>query len=152
MTFEYAPAPESAALVNIKNQYGLFINGKFVAPKAGKTFTTINPATEEVLAKIGYAELADVNLAVAAARSAFEKTWAKMPAVERGKYLYRIARILQERSREFAWEAWHRNDMIRFGTYTTARATMTNTDAYRVLLPIPTTALLNPNITQNPGY
>ena len=100
--FEYAPAPESAALVNIKNQYGLFINGKFVAPKAGKTFTTINPATEEVLAKIGYAELADVNLAVAAARNAFEKTWAKMPAVERGKYLYRIARILQERSREFA--------------------------------------------------
>jgi acyl-CoA reductase-like NAD-dependent aldehyde dehydrogenase len=100
--FEYAPAPESAALVNIKNQYGLFINGKFVAPKAGKTFTTINPATEEVLAKIGYAELADVNLAVTAARNAFEKTWAKMPAAERGKYLYRIARILQERSREFA--------------------------------------------------
>jgi acyl-CoA reductase-like NAD-dependent aldehyde dehydrogenase len=100
--FEYAPAPESAALVNIKNQYGLFINGKFVAPKAGKTFTTINPATEEVLAKIGYAELADVNLAVTAARNAFEKTWAKMPEAERGKYLYRIARILQERSREFA--------------------------------------------------
>ena len=100
--FEYAPAPESAALVNIKNEYGLFINGKFVAPKAGKTFTTINPATEEVLAKIGYAELADVNLAVSAARTAFEKTWSKMPAAERGKYLYRIARILQERSREFA--------------------------------------------------
>ena len=100
--FEYAPAPESATLVNIKNQYDLFINGKFVAPKAGKTFTTINPATEEVLAKIGYAELADVNLAVTAARNAFEKTWAKMPAAERGKYLYRIARILQERSREFA--------------------------------------------------
>jgi acyl-CoA reductase-like NAD-dependent aldehyde dehydrogenase len=100
--FEYAPAPESAALVNIKNEYGLFINGKFVAPKAGKTFTTINPATEEVLAKIGYAELADVNLAVTAARTAFEKTWSKMPAAERGKYLYRIARILQERSREFA--------------------------------------------------
>jgi acyl-CoA reductase-like NAD-dependent aldehyde dehydrogenase len=100
--FEYAPAPESAALVDIKNQYGLFINGKFVAPKAGKTFTTINPATEEVLAKVGYAELADVNLAVTAARNAFEKTWAKMPAAERGKYLYRIARILQERSREFA--------------------------------------------------
>ena len=100
--FEYASAPESAALADIKNQYGLFINGKFVAPKAGKTFTTINPATEEVLAKIGYAELADVNLAVTAARNAFEKTWAKMPAAERGKYLYRIARILQERSREFA--------------------------------------------------
>jgi len=100
--FEYAPAPESAALVDIKSQYGLFINGKFVAPKGGKTFTTINPATEEVLAKIAYAELADVNLAVTAARNAFAKTWSKMPAAERGKYLFRIARILQERSREFA--------------------------------------------------
>jgi len=100
--FEYAPAPESAALVDIKSQYGLFINGKFVAPKGGKTFTTINPATEEVLAKIAYAELADVNLAVTAARNAFTKIWSKMPAAERGKYLFRIARILQERSREFA--------------------------------------------------
>ena len=100
--FEYAPAPESAALVDIKSEYGLFITGKFVAPKGGKTFTTINPATEEVLAKVAYAELADVNLAVAAARNAFVKTWSKMPAAERGKYLFRIARILQERSREFA--------------------------------------------------
>ena len=100
--FQYAPAPESAALVDIKSEYGLFINGKFVAPKGGKTFTTINPATEEVLAKIAYAELADVNLAVTAARNAFVKTWSKMPAAERGKYLFRIARILQERSREFA--------------------------------------------------
>jgi aldehyde dehydrogenase (NAD+) len=100
--FEYAPAPESAALVDIKSQYGLFINGKFVAPKGGKTFTSVNPATEEVLAKIAYAELADVNLAVTAARNAFTKTWSKMPAAERGKYLFRIARILQERSREFA--------------------------------------------------
>ncbi len=100
--FEYAPAPESAALVNIKSEYGLFINGKFVAPKSGKTFKTINPATEEVLAKIAYAELADVNLAVTAARNAFTKTWSKLPAAERGKYLFRIARILQERSREFA--------------------------------------------------
>jgi len=100
--FEYAPAPESAALVDIKSEYGLFINGKFVAPKGGKTFTTINPATEEALAKIAYAELADVNLAVTAARNAFTKTWSKMPAAERGKYLFRIARILQERSREFA--------------------------------------------------
>lgn len=100
--FEYAPAPESAALVDIKSEYGLFINGKFVAPKGGKTFKTINPATEEVLAKIAYAELADVNLAVTAARNAFTKTWSKMPAAERGKYLFRIARILQERSREFA--------------------------------------------------
>ena len=100
--FEYAPAPESAALVDIKSEYGLFINGKFVAPKGGKTFTTVNPATEEVLAKIAYAELADVNLAVTAARNAFTKTWSKMPPAERGKYLFRIARILQERSREFA--------------------------------------------------
>lgn len=100
--FEYAPAPESAALVDIKSQYGLFINGKFIAPKGGKTFTTINPATEEVLAKISYAELADVNLAVNAARNAFTKVWSKMPPAERGKYLFRIARILQERSREFA--------------------------------------------------
>lgn len=100
--FEYAPAPESAALVDIKSHYGLFINGKFVAPKGGKTFKTVNPATEEVLAKIAYAELADVNLAVTAARNAFTKTWSKMPAAERGKYLFRIARILQERSREFA--------------------------------------------------
>ena len=94
--FEYAPAPESAALVDIKSEYGLFINGKFVAPKGGKTFTTVNPATEEVLAKVAYAELADVNLAVTAARNAFTKTWSKMPAAERGKYLFRIARILQE--------------------------------------------------------
>ena len=88
--------------MDIKSEYGLFINGKFVAPKSGKTFTTINPATEEVLAKVAYAELADVNLAVTAARNAFTKTWSKLPAAERGKYLFRIARILQERSREFA--------------------------------------------------
>ena len=100
--FEYVPAPESAALVDIKSEYGLFINGKFVAPKSGKTFITINPATEAPLAKIAYAELADVNLAVTAARNAFTKTWSKMPGAERGKYLFRIARILQERSREFA--------------------------------------------------
>ena len=100
--FEYAPAPESTAIVDIKSEYGLFINGKFVAPKSGKRFTTINPATEEVLAKVAYADLADVNLAVTAARNAFTKVWSKMPAAERGKYLFRIARILQERAREFA--------------------------------------------------
>ncbi len=100
--FEYAPAPESTSVVDIKSEYGLFINGKFVAPKSGKRFTTINPATEEVLAKVAYADLADVNLAVTAARSAFTKVWSKMPAAERGKYLFRIARILQERAREFA--------------------------------------------------
>ena len=100
--FEYAPAPESTSIVNIKSEYGLFINGKFVAPKSGKRFATINPATEEVLSKVAYADLADVNLAINAARSAFTKTWSKMPPAERGKYLFRIARILQERAREFA--------------------------------------------------
>ena len=100
--FEYAPAPESTSIVNIKSEYGLFINGKFVAPKSGKRFATINPATEELLSKVAYADLADVNLAVNAARSAFTKTWSKMPPAERGKYLFRIARILQERAREFA--------------------------------------------------
>jgi aldehyde dehydrogenase (NAD+) len=100
--FEYAPAPESTAIVDIKSEYGLFINGKFVAPKSGKRFASINPATEEVLAKVAYANLADVNLAVTAARNAFTKVWSKMPAAERGKYLFRIARILQERAREFA--------------------------------------------------
>ena len=100
--FEYAPAPESTSIVNIKSEYGLFINGKFVAPKSGKRFATINPATEEVLSKVAYADLADVNLAVSAARSAFTKTWSKLPPAERGKYLFRIARILQERAREFA--------------------------------------------------
>ena len=100
--FEYAQAPESTAIVDIKSEYGLFINGKFVAPKSGKRFETINPATQEVLAKVAYANESDVNLAVSAARNAFTKTWSKMPAAERGKYLFRIARILQERAREFA--------------------------------------------------
>jgi acyl-CoA reductase-like NAD-dependent aldehyde dehydrogenase len=100
--FEYAQAPESTAIVDIKSEYGLFINGKFVAPKSGKRFETINPATQEVLAKVAYANELDVNLAVSAARNAFTKTWSKMPAAERGKYLFRIARILQERAREFA--------------------------------------------------
>ena len=100
--FEYAPAPESTAIVDIKSEYGLFINGKFVAPKSRKRFETINPATQEVLAKVAYANELDVNLAVSAARNAFTKTWSKMPAAERGKYLFRIARILQERAREFA--------------------------------------------------
>ena len=101
-TFDYAPALESIAIVSIAERYGLFINGKFVAPKSGKYFPTINPATEKVLAKIASANSADVDSAVAAARSAYVKTWSKMPAAERGKYLFRIARILQERAREFA--------------------------------------------------
>ena len=102
MTFEYAPALESTAVVKIKPEYGLFINGKFVPAKGGKTFTTINPATEETLTKVAFASSSDVEKAVAAARAAYSKVWSKMPAAERGKYLFRIARILQERAREFA--------------------------------------------------
>ena len=100
--FEYAPALESTAIVSIADSYKLFINGKFVAPKSGKYFPTINPATGKVLAKIAEASAVDVDLAVKAAREAYVKIWSKMPTAERSKYLFRIARILQERSREFA--------------------------------------------------
>ena len=100
--FEYAPAPESRAVVSIKSQYGLFINGTWVEPKTKNKFVTINPANEEVLSKISHASDSDVDRAVKAARDAYTKTWSKMPARERGKYLYRIARIMQERAREFA--------------------------------------------------
>ena len=100
--FEYAPALESTAIVNIADKYNLFINGKFVAPKSRKYFPTINPATGKQLSMIAEAGAADVDLAVTAARNAYVKVWSKMPAAERGKYLFRIARILQERAREFA--------------------------------------------------
>ena len=99
---EYAPALESTSIVSIADSYKLFISGKFVAPISGKYFPTINPATGKVLAQIADANAADVDLAVKAARGAYLKVWSKMPATERGKYLFRIARILQERSREFA--------------------------------------------------
>ena len=102
MTFEYSPAPESTSIVDISAQYGLFINGKFVAAKGSKTFNTINPATEKILSKIAYAQASDVDKAVIAARSAYTKVWSKMAPQERGKYLFRIARIMQERAREFA--------------------------------------------------
>ncbi len=101
MTFEYAPAPESTAIVNIKSSYDLFINGEFT-PGHGTPFKTINPATEEVLAEIAQANEEDVNAAVTAARKAYNKTWSKMSGRDRGKYLFRIARLIQERSREFA--------------------------------------------------
>lgn len=100
LSFEYAPAPESRALVTIKPKYGHFIGGKFVA--GSKHFPTINPATEEVLSQISLAAKADVDAAVKAARKAYTTTWSKMSGKERGKYLFRIARIMQERSREFA--------------------------------------------------
>jgi aldehyde dehydrogenase (NAD+) len=100
MSFEYAPAPESRAVVSIKPKYGHFIGGKFVA--GGKHFPTINPATEEVLSQIALAGKPEVDAAVKAARKAYVSTWSKMSGKERGKYLYRIARIMQERAREFA--------------------------------------------------
>ncbi len=101
MTFDYAPAPESTSIVNIKSSYDLFINGVFTSGH-GTAFKTINPATEEVLAEIAEADQADVNAAVAAARKAYDKTWSRMSGADRGKYLFRIARIMQERAREFA--------------------------------------------------
>ncbi len=99
--WSYAPAPETAA-VDIADHYGLFIDGHFVDAKSGATFDTINPATEKELATVAEAADADVDAAVNAARSAYEKTWSKLPAADRGKYLFRIARLLQERAREFA--------------------------------------------------
>src|SRR5690349_9607865 len=99
--FEYAPAPESRAIVDIKPSYGLFIDGEFVDGH-GKSFKTISPSTEEVLAEVAEADDADVDLAVKAARRAYTRVWSKMSGAERGKYLFRIARIIQERAREFA--------------------------------------------------
>lgn len=99
--FEYAPAPESRSIVDIAPSYGLFIDGEFVEAADGKVFKTVSPSTEEVLAEIAQAGEADVDRAVKAARKAFEK-WSALPGSERAKYLFRIARIIQERSRELA--------------------------------------------------
>jgi len=100
--WEYAPAPESTDHVRIDKRYGLFIDGEFVAPEKGRYFDTINPATEEKLSRVASAGPADVDKAVKAAREAYRKTWSKMKPAERGKYIFRIARIMQERAREFA--------------------------------------------------
>jgi aldehyde dehydrogenase (NAD+) len=100
--FQYSPAPESRAIVNIASSYGLFIGGEFVEPDDGETFKTINPASEEVLAEISEAGPRDIDRAVAAARKAFDGVWGSMSGKERAKYLFRIARIIQERSRELA--------------------------------------------------
>jgi aldehyde dehydrogenase (NAD+) len=99
MPFEYAPAPESRAVVDLRDSYGLFVDGEFVSGTG--TFKTVNPATEEVLAEVAEAGPSDVDRAVSAARTAFGR-WSALPARERGKYLFRIARLLQERSRELA--------------------------------------------------
>src|ERR671930_1429232 len=102
MPFEYAPAPESPSIVDIRPSYGLFINGEFVDPIDGSPFKTVNPASEQVLAEVAEAGPQDVDRAVKAARTAYSEFWRDTAGAERAKYLYRIARIIQERSRELA--------------------------------------------------
>jgi aldehyde dehydrogenase (NAD+) len=98
----YAPAPEAHDYIKLQKRYSLFIGGKFVAPKSGKYFDSINPATEEKLAEIAEADARDIDLAVKSARRAYKNVWSKMPGRERGKFLFRIARLIQEKSRELA--------------------------------------------------
>ena len=98
----YSPAPESTNHIEIKERYPLFIKGKFLEPQSGKYFSTINPATEKKLSEVAVANQADVDFAVKSARNAYKNVWSKMPPKERSKYIYRIARVLQERGREFA--------------------------------------------------
>ncbi len=100
--WQYDPAPESTDHVRIDEQYELFIGGEFVAPKEGRYFDSINPANEKVLARIASAGKDDVDRAVKAARKAYQTSWSKLKPAERAKYIYRIARVLQERAREFA--------------------------------------------------
>src|SRR6267142_380481 len=100
--WDYAPAPESHSHIKIKPRYELFVDGKFVKPRSGKYFDSINPATEETLAEIADANARDVDLAVKSARRAYNNVWGKMSGRERAKYLYRIARLIQEKSRELA--------------------------------------------------
>jgi aldehyde dehydrogenase (NAD+) len=100
-TFEYAPAPETTK-PRLRERYGLFVGGEWRAPHEGRFFTTINPATEEPLAQVAYADAHDVDRAVRAARKAYDKYWRTLSPVARAKYLYRIARAITERSRELA--------------------------------------------------
>ena len=99
--FEYAPAPESRSIVDLRPSYGLFVDGAFTAG-TGTPLKTLNPATEEVLAEVATGSDEDVDRAVRAARRAFTRVWGPMRPADRGKYLFRIARLLQERAREFA--------------------------------------------------
>src|SRR5919201_84528 len=100
--WQYAAAPESREIVSLAERYGLFIGGKFVESLSGRYFDAIDPSNEEKLAEVAEAGPEDVDAAVAAARDAFDGDWRTMPGKERAKYLFRIARTLQERSREFA--------------------------------------------------
>jgi len=100
--WDYSPAPESTDHIQLKDQYDLFINGEFIPAVDGKYFDTINPSNEKKIAEVAEAGKADIDKAVASARKAYDKTWSKMHPKERGKYIYRIARLLQERAREFS--------------------------------------------------
>jgi aldehyde dehydrogenase (NAD+) len=100
--WEYAPAPEAREIVRLEQRYGLYIGGEHVEPRSGEWFPSISPATEELLAEVAQAGAEDVDLAVGAARDAFENGWSGLRPAERAKYLFRIARLLQERSRELA--------------------------------------------------
>src|SRR5438309_7611228 len=100
--WSYAPAPEANRYIKLRNRYQLFIDGRFVPPQSGDYFDSINPATEEKLAEIGSANEKDVALAVKAARRAYKNVWSKLPGRERAKFLYRIARLIQEKARELA--------------------------------------------------
>lgn len=100
--WDYSPSPESTGHVKLKERYDLYIDGKFVKPNSGKYFQTTNPATEQVLAEVAHANESDVDKAVKAARKAYTNVWSKLSAKERGKYIYRIARLMQEKARELA--------------------------------------------------
>ena len=100
--WDYAPSLENTSHAKINDKYDLFIDGKFVKPSSGNYFNTINPATNEVLSSVAYANEKDVDKAVKSARKAYNEVWSKLSGKERGKYIYRIARIMQERAREFA--------------------------------------------------
>jgi aldehyde dehydrogenase (NAD+) len=100
--WSYAPAPEARDIVSLQERYGLFVGGEMVEPRSGTWFTTSSPADEQPLAEVAQAGTQDVDLAVQAARAAYEDGWSDLRPAERAKYLFRIARILQERARELA--------------------------------------------------
>ncbi len=102
LVLAYEPAPESTDIVSIADHYGLFVDGHFVEPRSGEYLTTVNPATEQPLSQVGVGGADDVDVAVRAARRAYESVWRDMPGRERAKYLYRVARLIQERARELA--------------------------------------------------
>jgi len=101
LTWDYSPAPESADHVRLRDSYGVFVGGEFADPRSGKSAPTVNPATEEQIAQVAVAGEDDIARAVKSAREA-QRKWANLPGLERGKYLFRIARLMQERARELA--------------------------------------------------